>query len=176
MTIRGFEPGDEPSLLAVNAAAFASHPEQGAMDGPNLAARMAEPWFDPAGLLMAVDADGAACSASTGPRFTATSADEHGHALHERPPAQDLHDRDGHGPHGHDPLGEVYVVGVLTRTTRGQGLGRALALGGPAAPARRGAARRACSTSTATTPAGRRRCTSRWASRRWDTDVLFRRG
>lgn len=52
-TIRGFEPGDETGLLQVNAAAFAQHPEQGAMDAANLAERMAEPWFDPADLLVA---------------------------------------------------------------------------------------------------------------------------
>ena len=38
------------------------------MDAANLAARMAEPWFDPAGLLVAEDAR--ACSASTGPSST----------------------------------------------------------------------------------------------------------
>ena len=55
--IRGFAPGDEHELLRVNAAAFAHHPEQGAMDRVNLAERMAEPWFDPAGLLVATDGD-----------------------------------------------------------------------------------------------------------------------
>ena len=45
--------GDEAELLRVNAAAFAHHPEQGAMDAAELAERMAEPWFDPAGLLVA---------------------------------------------------------------------------------------------------------------------------
>jgi mycothiol synthase len=42
----------------VNAAAFAHHPEQGSMDAANLAERMAEPWFDPAGLLVADTGDG----------------------------------------------------------------------------------------------------------------------
>ena len=40
-------------MLRVNAAAFAHHPEQGSMDAAELAERMAEPWFDPAGLLVA---------------------------------------------------------------------------------------------------------------------------
>lgn len=56
--IRGFEPGDEAAVLAINAAAFAHHPEQGAMSAADLAERMDEPWFDPAGLLIAVDDDG----------------------------------------------------------------------------------------------------------------------
>ena len=53
VAIRSFESGDEAAILAVNAAAFAHHAEQGAMDEADLATRMAEPWFDPAGLLIA---------------------------------------------------------------------------------------------------------------------------
>jgi mycothiol synthase len=55
--IRSFTDGDAAELLRVNAAAFASHPEQGALDEAGLAARMAEPWWDPAGLLVAMDGD-----------------------------------------------------------------------------------------------------------------------
>ncbi|NYI44106.1 mycothiol synthase [Nocardioides aromaticivorans] len=56
--IRDYGDGDADALLAVNAAAFAHHAEQGALDRDGLAERMAEPWFDPAGLLLAVDDDG----------------------------------------------------------------------------------------------------------------------
>ncbi|TWG91861.1 mycothiol synthase [Nocardioides sp. J9] len=56
--IRDYGAGDADALLAVNAAAFAHHPEQGALDHEGLAQRTAEPWFDPAGLLLAVDRDG----------------------------------------------------------------------------------------------------------------------
>jgi mycothiol synthase len=55
--VRTFAPGDEDELVRVNAAAFAHHPEQGNMDRAELAERMAEPWFDPEGLLLAVDGD-----------------------------------------------------------------------------------------------------------------------
>lgn len=55
VTLRGFEPGDEDEILRVNAAAFASHPEQGALDLAGLQERMAEPWFSPAGLIAAWD-------------------------------------------------------------------------------------------------------------------------
>lgn len=58
VAIRGYRPGDDQELLRVNAAAFADHPEQGAMDATNLAERMAEPWFDPDGLLVAEDRGG----------------------------------------------------------------------------------------------------------------------
>jgi len=55
--VRGYRPTDADELIRVNAAAFAHHPEQGAMDAANLAERMAQPWFDPAGLLVADDGD-----------------------------------------------------------------------------------------------------------------------
>ena len=51
--VRGYRDSDADEVLRVNAAAFAHHPEQGSMDAANLAERMAEPWFDPAGLLVA---------------------------------------------------------------------------------------------------------------------------
>jgi mycothiol synthase len=58
VTIRSWREDDAADVVAVNAAAFADHPEQGAMDEANLARRMAEPWFDPAGLIVAEDTSG----------------------------------------------------------------------------------------------------------------------
>jgi mycothiol synthase len=58
ITIRGFQPDDEAAILAVNAAAFAHHPEQGGMDHANFVERTEQPWFEPEGLLVAVDATG----------------------------------------------------------------------------------------------------------------------
>ncbi len=58
ITIRTFQPGrDDQAWLAVNAEAFADHPEQGALTEADLAARMAEPWFDPAGFFVALRGD-----------------------------------------------------------------------------------------------------------------------
>ncbi len=58
VSIRSYRDDDAAAIVAVNAAAFAHHPEQGAMDEDNLARRMAEAWFDPAGLLVAEDESG----------------------------------------------------------------------------------------------------------------------
>jgi mycothiol synthase len=49
-------PADDGELLRVNNAAFAWHPEQGRWTEADIVERRNEPWFDPAGLFMAIDA------------------------------------------------------------------------------------------------------------------------
>jgi mycothiol synthase len=92
VSLRAFRPGDdEDAFLAVNARAFAWHPEQGRMDRTALAAEMAQPWFDPAGFLLAVGEDGRLLG-------------YHWTKVHDIDPT----------PAGNEPrpLGEVYVLGV----------------------------------------------------------------
>ncbi len=102
VTVRGYRDGDAAQVLAVNAAAFAHHPEQGSLDATGLAQRMAEPWWDPAGLLLAVSSDG--------------GDDDEVLAFHWTK----QHDAD---------LGEVYVVAVGPGA-QGRGLGRVVTLAG----------------------------------------------
>ncbi|MFD3871001.1 mycothiol synthase [Streptomyces sp. NPDC058623] len=54
VTVRSFVPGtDDAAWLAVNAAAFAHHPEQGSLTQRDLDDRIAQPWFDPKGFFLA---------------------------------------------------------------------------------------------------------------------------
>ncbi|KOT33823.1 mycothiol acetyltransferase [Streptomyces caelestis] len=54
VSVRTFVPGrDDAAWLALNAAAFAHHPEQGALTQRDLDDRKAEAWFDPEGFFLA---------------------------------------------------------------------------------------------------------------------------
>ncbi|WP_433870494.1 mycothiol synthase [Saccharopolyspora sp. CA-218241] len=56
--LRTFQPGvDEAEVVRVNRKAFAWHPEQGGMTESDLRTKEGEDWFDPAGFLLAVDAE-----------------------------------------------------------------------------------------------------------------------
>lgn len=58
--LRAFDPGsasDANEWVRVNAAAFASHPEQGRITEADFAIMREEPWFDPDDLLLLVDAE-----------------------------------------------------------------------------------------------------------------------
>ena len=52
-SIRPFGDDDLPELLAVNARAFAAHPEQGNLDRAEFDRRAKSDWFDPAGIWVA---------------------------------------------------------------------------------------------------------------------------
>jgi mycothiol synthase len=102
VVLRSFRPGeDDEAWLDVNAHAFADHPEQGSMSADDLRRRMAEPWFDADGFIVAERA-----GAMVGFHWTKV-----------------------HAGADHDPVGEVYVVGV-DPGAQGLGLGRLLTLAG----------------------------------------------
>jgi mycothiol synthase len=115
-----FRPGrDEDAWLRANAAAFAHHPEQGGWTAEDLLLREAEPWFDPAGFLMAWRG-----SPDEGGTLTGSQGDP------ERPqPAHVLgfHWTKVHPPGdvADEPLGEVYVLGIAPEA-QGLRLGGAL--------------------------------------------------
>nr|WP_281262308.1 mycothiol synthase [Saccharothrix carnea] len=59
VTLRTFVPGrDEAAVVYVNHRAFSWHPEQSAMSIEDVRQKEEQPWFDPAGFLLAVDAEG----------------------------------------------------------------------------------------------------------------------
>ncbi|MHB1534097.1 MAG: mycothiol synthase [Acidimicrobiales bacterium] len=119
LSIRAFVPGsDEEAWLAVNNRAFAGHPEQGDWDRATLEAREREPWFDPAGFLMA-EIDGALAG------FCWTKV--HGTKVH----GTKVHTADN------PPIGEIYVI-AADPDSAGRGLGRGLVLAGLDHLARRG--------------------------------------
>jgi mycothiol synthase len=99
--LRAFVPGkDDEEFLRVNNAAFDWHPEQGGWERAQLELRAAEPWFDPAGFLLAVDES----DRLLGFHWT---------KVHTAP----------------EPIGEVYVLGV-DPAAHGRRLGTALTLAG----------------------------------------------
>ena len=61
-------------MVRVNNRAFSWHPEQGQWDISELAVREAQPWFDPKGFLLAVDA----CDRLLGFHWTKVHADGRG--------------------------------------------------------------------------------------------------
>ena len=115
VTVRAFRPGeDDDAWLRLNSRAFAHHPEQGDWVIDDLHRRTAEPWFDPAGFFLAERTE-SGVARLVGFHWTKIHGGEHEHVA----------DAD----HGHEPMGEVYVVGV-DPDEQGHGLGRALTLVG----------------------------------------------
>lgn len=109
ITVRSFQVGkDESSWLALNAIVFADHPEQGRMSTQDLAVRMSEQWFDPAGFLIATQ-EQSGVEVMVGYHWTKVHGDS--------------------GSHGHSEIGEIYVLGI-SPDLRGTGLAKLLSIRG----------------------------------------------
>jgi mycothiol synthase len=155
VSLRTFRPGsDDEAWVEINNRAFADHPDQGRWTLADLRVRMSEPWFDPAGFLLAVsDADGRILgfhwTKVHGGRPSDTSADGH----------------------QHDPIGEVYVLGV-DPDAHGLGLGTTLTVAGLRYLRSRGLDQAMLYVDEANQAAVR--LYSRLGFARWTTDVSYR--
>jgi mycothiol synthase len=105
LSLRAFVPGrDEAAVVELNNRAFAWHPEQAGWEVADLVLREGEPWFDPAGFLLAVEPADDSTDRLHGFHWT---------KVHPGPP----------------PAGEIYVLAVDPDAQSG-GLGAALAAAG----------------------------------------------
>ena len=148
--VRSFRPGvDDAAFLALNAEAFADHPEQGTLDQRGLAERTAQPWFDPDGFLVAETPSGDGL------------AGFHWTKIH---PA----------PAGTAPVGEVYVIGVAP-SAQGTGLGRHLLAAGLDHLHRRGVGEVVLYVEADNTPAVRLYEAFGFTHAARDTDVMYAR-
>lgn len=120
VTVRTFDPArDAEPWLALNARAFTGHGEQGGLTRPDLDARMATSWFDPAGFFLAERVPPAR-NEPGGPAGTRTALRAGrlvGFHWTKRHPADPVT--------GTPAAGEIYVLGV-DPDEHGGGLGRAL--------------------------------------------------
>jgi mycothiol synthase len=155
--LREFVPGaDDQAWVALNALAFADLPDQGRWTLADLRIRLREPWFDPAGFLLAErESDGELLG------FHWTKV--HGQ-MHPDPRSATTH--------AHAPIGEVYVLGVAP-VAHGTGLGTALTLAGLRYLRARGVDQAMLYVDESNTRAVA--LYQKLGFSRWSTDVCFRR-
>jgi mycothiol synthase len=111
--IRSFLPEiDNESWLKLNNEAFQGHPEQSNWSDRDLAIRTKEDWFNPKGFLIA-EIEGVLAG------FCWTKV--HGGHTHKH--------SDGESEHDHDPIGEIYIMGVNPKF-QGRGIGKAVTIAG----------------------------------------------
>lgn len=120
LQLRTFLPGlDDEAWLTLNNRAFEGHPEQGEWSLENLHQRMQEDWFDPNGFFLATENEQLIA-------FCWTKI----HGAH-------THSHDGQDEHGHDPIGEIYAMGV-DPDFQGQNCGHSITIAGLAHLRRKG--------------------------------------
>jgi mycothiol synthase len=163
VVVRPFVVGqDEERWVAVNNAAFAAHPDQGRWTVEDLMVREKEPWFDPSGFFLAERGGDLVAFHWT----KIHGATQHLAAPHAHPHDDGAHDHD----HAHDPIGEVYVVGVAP-SAQGAGLGPAMTLLGLRHLRSRGLGQAMLYVDEVNTNAIR--VYERLGFTRWDTDVSY---
>jgi len=111
--IRAFIPGlDNQAFLALNNNVFANYPDQGGWSEDDLKVRVNESWFDDKGFFVAED---------KGELIGFCWTKIHGAHTHSHTGGDD--------DHGHEALGEIYVLAV-NPDYKGQGIGRDLTFTG----------------------------------------------
>jgi len=111
--IRSFLPDiDNESWLKLNNESFKGHPEQSDWSERDLAIRTKEDWFNPQGFLIA-EIEGELAG------FCWTKV--HGGHTHKH--------SDGESEHDHDPIGEIYIMGINPKF-QGRGIGKAVTIAG----------------------------------------------
>ncbi len=111
--IRTFIPGlDNQAFLALNNKVFVNYPDQGGWSEDDLKVRLNESWFDEKGFFVAGD---------KGELIGFCWTKIHGAHTHSHTGGDD--------DHGHEALGEIYVLAV-NPDYKGQGIGRDLTITG----------------------------------------------
>jgi len=160
ISVRTFVVGqDEQEWTALNNRAFADHPDQGRWGPEQIRIREKEPWFDPAGFFLAERRSAPGSAVGDAARLVGFHWTK-------------VHGAREHGDHVHDPIGEVYVVGV-DPAEQGRRLGEALTLVGLAHL--RGLGLSQAMLYVDETNDAAIRLYQRLGFTRWDTDVAFAR-
>lgn len=120
LLLRPYQLKDASAWVALNARAFADHPEQGRLTEADLSARLAQDWFRPEGFFLAEEE---ATGALAGYHWTKIPQSEtpQSEVPQSEIPAQEAAEQLAEG--------EVYALGI-DPSWQGRGLGRSLTLSG----------------------------------------------